>query len=102
MLTTPLTSALSEYTVTDAHCRGEQGLPFPISSDWNLTLDGMVSNTVAAPLTRGARQFPVFCEQHSFLLHFNSNISFRQQDAVVSRAGRLSSRSAGIPLRRVK
>src|SRR5450631_2485163 len=95
MLTTPLTSALSEYTVTDAHCRGEQGLPFPISSDWNLTLDGMVSNTVAAPLTRGARQFPVFVRATFF-----SSPLQQQHKFPATRCSGFASRAAIKPLRR--
>src|SRR5450631_3843310 len=103
MLTTPLTSALSEYTVTDAVGAGG-GCPIPDrSSSWNLSiLDNMFSNTVAASYTSSAEVFPSVLSSSLYLLHFNSSISFRQQDAEVSRAGRLSSRSAGIPLRRVK
>ena len=66
-------------------------------------MDDMVSKFIAAFDSSAVADSRVFIYARSSLLHFNDlGNGFQQQDAEDSRAERLSSRAAGIPLRRVK
>jgi hypothetical protein len=66
-------------------------------------VNGIAGDIFAVFNSRCAARSRVFLDARSSLIHFNEiGNGFRQQDAMVSRAERLSGRMAGTPLRRVK